>query len=180
MSPENRFLLTILNAIRPLFDKFTIKEAHEHILRINGLLEDTPFKLFLYSHGVDVMTIPEIWTKKPLQNLEEAVREKKEIDKISLFCSHLAPPHNQGKKAGRKSATYNLGSDDCPFLLSPNNVLDLFCDMDAVAQEDCFFGDAGNLIPESRIRYFIVREERTVISGKHRTVVARVAPYDMK
>ena len=46
------------------------------------------------------------------------------------------PAYNQGYTAGKKSGAFNLGTNANPLKIAPNNILDLFVDMDAVALEN--------------------------------------------
>lgn len=50
--------------------------------------------------------------------------------------------YNQGRKAGKKSGCWDLGSAVDPVRVGPNNILDLFIQMEAVAGEDRQFGTA--------------------------------------
>lgn len=44
--------------------------------------------------------------------------------------------YNKGKAAGKHSGMFNLGTEGEPVEITPDNILDLFVDMEAVNEED--------------------------------------------
>ena len=82
--------------------------------------------------------------------------------------------YNQGNIAGLKSRSVNLGSGESPRLVAPDNCLDLFVEMDQVADENDWKESSG-WRTKSEIKYFMVREEVSEY-GEEIMVLARVAP----
>jgi hypothetical protein len=78
--------------------------------------------------------------------------------------------YNQGNKAGRKSRSYNLGTEKEPIQVRPGNFLDLLVEMEGVAEEDIDF------IMEKleRPKYYLLRVGVSD-KGKEIDVIARIS-----